>query len=164
MCSSCSGVSRKCDCEKPLAINQKTNKGRRVAEREQPQVATAAGSPEAELNYKSICWQLQQKNQQLGKAFKGLNAQFDELKENFKEREEQLAEVQQDTDKMSDLVRQNEQRIDVYKEQLTAKHDRIKALEQQLWTLQNSSEPSGVTNHEAAVKVGRNDLAEIQQQ
>lgn len=30
--------------------------------------------------------------------------------------------------------------------------------------MQNSSEPSAVTNHEAAVKVGRNDLAEIDQQ
>ena len=39
--------------------------------------------------------------------------------------------------------------------------DRIKALEQQLRTLQNSSEPSTGTNHEAAVKVDRSNLAEI---
>ena len=113
MCSSCSGNSHKCDFEQPPAKKQKTKKGRKVAEKEQPQLATATGSPEAELNYKYICRQLQQKNQQLGKAFKSLKAKFDELKENFQEREEQLAEAQQDTDKMADLVWQNEQRIDV---------------------------------------------------
>ena len=53
MCGSCSGDSRKCDCEQPPAKKQKTKKGRRATEKEQPQVA--AGSPEAEPNYKSIC-------------------------------------------------------------------------------------------------------------
>lgn len=48
MCSSCSGNSCKCDCEQPPAIKQKTKKGRRVAEKEQLQVATATGSPKAE--------------------------------------------------------------------------------------------------------------------
>ena len=62
---------------------------------------------------------------------------------------------------MADLVRQNEQRIAAYKEQLKERDDRIKALEQQLRTLQNSSEPSTGTNREAAAKVNRNDLAEI---
>ena len=41
----------------------------------------AAGSPETEPNYKSICRQLQQKNQQLGKAYQDLKAQFDELED-----------------------------------------------------------------------------------
>jgi len=44
---------------------------------------------------------------------------------------------------------------------LKERDDRIKALEQQLRTLQNSSEPSAGTNHEAAAKVNWNDLAEI---
>ena len=64
---------------------------------------------------------------------------------------------------MADLVRQNEKRIAAYKEQLTAKDDFIKALEPQPWTLQNSSELSATTNHEAAVKVNCNDLTEIHQ-
>jgi len=62
---------------------------------------------------------------------------------------------------MADLVQQNEQHIAAYKEQLKERDDRIKALEQQLRTLQNSSEPSAGTNHEAAAKVDRNDLVEI---
>ena len=60
---------------------------------------------------------------------------------------------------MADMVRQNEQRIIAYTEQLRAKDDRIKALRQELRTRKNSSEPSA--NHEAAAKVDRNDLAEI---
>ena len=159
MCGSCSGDSRNCDCEQPPAKKQKTKKGKRAAEKEQPQVAAAAGSPEAEPNYKSICRQLQQKNKQLGKAYQDLKAQFDELEDSCQEREEQLAQAQQDADEMADLVRQNEQCIAAYTEQLKEKDDRIKALEQELRALKNCSEPS--TNHEAAAKVDRNDLAEI---
>ena len=158
MCGSCSGDSRKYDCEQPPAQKQKTKKGRRATEKEQPQVA--AGSPEAEPNYKSICWQLQQKNQQLGKAYQDLKAQFDELEDHYQEREEQLAQAQQDADEMADLVPQNEQEMVTYKEQLKAKDDRIKTLEQQLRTLQNSEAPAA-TNHETTVKVDRNDLTEI---
>ena len=138
---------------------QKTKKGRRAAEKEQPQVAAATGSPEAEPNYKSICRQLQQKNNQLGKAYQDLKAQFDKLKGTCQEREEQLAQTQQDADEMADMVRQNEQRTIAYTEQLRAKDEWIKALQQELRTLKNSSEPSA--NHEAAAKVDRNDLAEI---
>ena len=61
MCGSCSGDSRNCDCQQTPAKKQKTKKGKRAAEKEQPQVAAAAGSPESEPNYKSICRQLQQK-------------------------------------------------------------------------------------------------------
>ena len=118
MCGSCSGDSRKCDCEQPPAKEQKTKKGRRATEKEQLQVA--AGSPEAEPNYKSICRQLQQKNQQLGKAYQDLKAQFDELEDQYQEREEQLAQAQQDADEMADLVRQNEQEMATYKEQMKA--------------------------------------------
>ena len=110
---------------------QKT-KGRRAAEKEQPQVATATGSPEAESNYKSICRQLQQKNNQLGKAYQDLKAQFDKLEGSCQEREEQLAQAQHDADEMADMVRQNEERLVAYTEQLRAKDDRIKALEREL--------------------------------
>ena len=117
------------------------------------------GSSEADPNYKSICRQLQQKNNQLGKAYQDLKAQFDKLKGTCQEREEQLAQTQQDADEMADIVRQNEQCIIAYTEQLRAKDDRIKALQQELRTLKNSSKP--LANHEAAAKVDRNDLAEI---
>jgi len=135
MYGSCSGDSRKCDCEQPPAKQQKTKRGRRATEKEQPQVAAAPGSPEVEPNYKSICRQLQQKNQQLGKAYQNLKAQFNELEDNCQEREEQVAQAQQDADEMADLVRQNEQHITAYKEQLKERDDHIKALEQQLRTL-----------------------------
>ena len=61
---------------------------------------------------------------------------------------------------MVDMVRENEQRIATYTEQLKEKDDRIKALEQELRTLNNSFGASSAS-HEAAVKVDRNDLAEI---
>ena len=61
---------------------------------------------------------------------------------------------------MADMVRENEQRIETYTEQLKEKDDRIKELEQELRSLKNSSEASSA-NHEAAAKVDRNDLAEI---
>jgi len=41
-------------------------------------------------------------------GYQDLKAQFDELNENFQEREEQLAEAGQDADKMVDLVWQSE--------------------------------------------------------
>ena len=161
MCGSCSGDSRKCDCQQPPAKKQKKGKGRRAAEQEQPQEAAAPGSPEAEPNYKSVCRQLQQKNQQLGKAYQHLKAKFDELEGNCQEREEELAQAQQDADEMADLVRQNEQRLQACREQLKEKDERIEALEQQLRALQNSTAPSAANSHEAAAKVDRNDLAEI---
>ena len=59
------------------------------------------------LNCKSICQQLQQKNQRLGKAYQDLKAQFDELEDSCQEREEHLAQAQQDADEMADMVRKN---------------------------------------------------------
>ena len=160
MCSSCSGGSRNCGCQQPPAKKQTMKKGKRAAEKEQPQVAAAAGSPETEPNYKSICRHLQQKNQQLGKAYQDLKAQFDELEDSCREREEQLAQAQQDAEEMADMVWQNENQLAALTEQLKEKDDRIKALKQELRTLKHSSEPSA--NHEAAAaKVDRNDLAEI---
>ena len=55
---------------------------------------------------------------------------------------------------MADIVRENEQRIATYTEQLKEKDDRIKELEleQELRSLKNSSEASSA-NHEAAAKV-----------
>ena len=61
---------------------------------------------------------------------------------------------------MADMVRENELRIATHTEQLKEKDDRIKALEQELRSLKDSSEASSA-NHEAAAKVDRNDLAEI---
>ena len=61
---------------------------------------------------------------------------------------------------MADMVKENEQRLAAYTRQLKEKDDRIKALEQALQTLKNSSERSSA-NHEAAAKVDRNDPAEI---
>ena len=92
--------------------------------------------------------------------YQDLKAQFDELEDSCQEKEEQLAQAQQDADEMADMVRENEQRIATYTEQLKEKDDRIKALEQELRTLKNSSEASSA-NHEAAAKVDSNDLAEI---
>ena len=159
MCGSCSGDSRNCGCQQPPAKKQKTKKRKRAAEKEQPQVGAAAVSPETKPNYKSICRQLQQKNQQLGKAYQDLKAQFDELEDSCQEREEQLTQAQQDADEIADMVRQNENQLAALTEQLKEKDDRIKALEQELRTLKHSSEPSA--NHEAAAaKVDRNDLAE----
>ena len=57
------------------------------------------------------------------------------------------------------MVRENKQRIATYTEQLKEKDDLIKALEQELRTLKNSSEASSA-NHEVAAKVDHNDLAE----
>ena len=95
------------------------------------------------------------KNHQLSKAYQDLKAQFDELEDSCQEREEQLAQAQQDADEMADTVR-----IAAYTEVLREKDDRIKALEQELRTLTNSSEPVSA-NHKAAAKVDHNDLAEI---
>ena len=47
--------------------------------------------------------QLQQKNQQLGKAYQDLKAQFGKLEDTCQEREEQLAQAQQDADEMADM-------------------------------------------------------------
>ena len=102
------------------------------------------------------------KNQQLGKAYQHLKAKFDELEGNCQKGKEQLAQAQQDTDEMADLVRQKERRLQACREQSKEKDECIKALEQQLRALQNSSTaPSAANSHEAAAKVDRNDLAEI---
>ena len=58
-------------------------------------------SPETEPNYKAICRQLTQKNQQLGKAYKTIKAQYDELKESCQDMDEQLNQAQQDADEMA---------------------------------------------------------------
>ena len=67
--------------------------GKRAAE--QPK------SPETEPNYRAICRQLTQKNQQLGKACKTIKAQYDELKESCQDKDEQLNQAQQDADEMA---------------------------------------------------------------
>lgn len=133
------------NCQQPAAKRQKT--GKRAAEKEQPQ------SP----NYKLICKQLTQRNQQVGKAYKSLKAQFDESEKSCQDKDEQLTQAQQDADEMTDLVRHSEQRVAAYKEELREKDQRIKVLEQQPRAMQNSAVPSPV-NYEAAGKVDHNDL------
>ena len=113
------------DCQQPPAKRQKT--GKRAAEKEQPQ------SP----NYKLICKQLTQRNQQVGKAYKSLKAQFDELEKSCQDKDEQLTQAQQDADEMTDLVRHSEQRVAAYKEELREKDQRIKVLEQRPRAMQN---------------------------
>ena len=113
------------NCQQPAAKRQKT--GKRAAEKEQPQ------SP----NYKLICKQLTQRNQQVGKAYKSLKAQFDELEKSCQDKDEQLTQAQQDADEMTDLVRHSEQRVAAYKEELREKDQRIKVLEQRPRAMQN---------------------------
>ena len=60
---------------------------------------------------------------------------------------------------MADLVRQSEERVAVYKEEITEKEERIRALEQQLRAMQKPEVPS-TANQEASAKVDRNDLDE----
>ena len=62
---------------------------------------------------------------------------------------------------MANLVWQSTQHVVAYKEQLKERDDGMKALEQQLQMLTNSSQQSAANNQEAAGKVGRNGLAEI---
>ena len=131
MCSSCSGDSRECDCQQAPAKRQK--KGRRASE--QPVTRNWA-------NYKAICRQLTQETQQLGKAYKTIEAQYDEMKESCQDKDEQLNQAQQDADEMADLVRQSEERVAAYKEEITEKDERINALEQQLRAMQNPKVPS----------------------
>ena len=136
-------------------VNRHQQRGRR--KEGEPQNSQ---SPETEPNYKAICRQLTQKTQQLGKAYKTIEAQYDELKESCQDKDEQLNQAQQDADEMADLVRQSEERVAAYKEEITEKDERINALEQQLRATQNPKVPS-TANQEASAKVDRNDLAEI---
>ena len=96
----------------------------------------------------------------LSKAYKTIEAQYDELKESCQDKDEQPNQAQQDADEMADLVRQSEERVAAYKEEITEKDERINALEQQLRATQNPKVPS-TANQEASAKVDRNDLAEI---
>ena len=136
-------------------VNRHQQRGRR--KEGEPQNSQ---SPETEPNYKAICRQLTQKTQQLGKAYKTIEAQYDELKESCQDKDEQLNQAQQDADEMADLVRQSEECVAAYKEEITEKDERINALEQQLRAMQDPKVPS-TANQEASAKVDRNDLAEI---
>ena len=71
-------------------VNRHQQRGRR--KEGEPQNSQ---SPETEPNYKAICRQLTQKTQQLGKAYKTIEAQYDELKESCQDKDEQLNQAQQ---------------------------------------------------------------------
>ena len=114
MCGSCSGGSPKCDCEQPPPKKQKTKKGRRAAEKEQPQ---PQGLQKLSPTANPFVGSCSKKKHQLGKAYQDLKAQFDELEDRCQEREEQLAQAQQDADEMADMVQQNEQCIAAYTEE-----------------------------------------------
>ena len=58
----------------------------------------ASSTPETEVNYKSLCRQLQQKNQQLGKAYKDIKTKFDALERKCLELQEHLQQAQDDSD------------------------------------------------------------------
>lgn len=78
-------------CEHPPAKKRETKKGSRKQAASGSHLLAAAVET-------SRTWQ----------AYQDLKAQFDELNENFQEREEQLAEAGQGVDKMVDLVWQSE--------------------------------------------------------
>ena len=65
------------------------------------------------------------------------------MKESCQDKDEQLNQAQQDADEMADLVRQSEERVAAYKEEITEKDERINALEQQLRATQNPKEGLG---------------------
>ena len=71
------------------------------------------------------------------------------MKDSWQEKEQHLTQAERDADNMADLAWLNEQHVSAYKEKLREKDEQIKALEQQLHTLQNPSEPSATINHEA---------------
>ena len=170
ICGMCSGDSRNCDCVPP-AKKKKTTKGA-ATRKQQPPASTAAASPppppapsatstpESEMNYKSLCRSLKQKNQQLGKAYQDIKAKFDLLDEQSKEKDVQLQAAQEEADEMATFVREAEKRVEAYKSRLREADTRISSLEEQLRELQqNGAAP--VPDVPVAAKVGRNDLDEI---
>ena len=180
MCGICNGDSRKCGCQEPPTKKEKASskknpkaaKKQPIAANSQPPAATAAvtppqlpppptsSTPETEENYKSLCRQLQQKNQQLGKAYKYIKAKFDALERKCLEQEEHLQQAQDDSDEMVQFVREVEEKEAAYREKIKESTAHIKALERQLHEPRsNGAEPTTETS--AAAKVDCNDLEEV---
>ena len=100
----------------------KTRKGERVRRKppknkpSQPDDAhhpIVASSPK--VNYKSLCRQLKQKNQQLGKAYQDLKGQLHGLQQVCEEKEAELEQSQQDAEEMARFVRSVEEKMAAYK-------------------------------------------------
>ena len=163
MCGMCNGDSRKCGCQEPPSKKKKASSKKNpkaaikqpIAANSQPPAATAAGTPpplppppasstpETEVNYKSLCRQLQQKNQQLGKAYKDIKTKFDTLERKCLEQQEQLQQAQDDSDEMAQFVQEAEEKVAAYREKIKESTAHIKALERQLHELQsNGAEPT----------------------
>ena len=161
--------------KKASSKNPKAAKKQPIAANSQPPAATAAvtppplppppasSTPETEVNYKSLCRQLQQKNQQLGKAYKDIKTKFDALERKCLEQQEHLQQAQDDSDEMAHFVQEAEEKVAAYREKIKESTAHIKALERQLHELRsNGAEPTTETS--AAAKVDRNDLEEVHRQ
>ena len=103
----------------------------------------------------------QQKNQQLGKAYQELKAQFDELQRGLEEKETEFEQAQQDAEEMAGLVRSAEEKIATYKMHNNEQQQQIQTLRQQLTELQNRETASAQPEDITTAKVDRNDLGEI---
>ena len=106
ICGLCNGDNRRCGCQQPQPKKRKTTRRRKERAppaqptKEPQQSATANTTPPPPqqpqnastpvTNYKSVCRQLQQKNQRLGKAYQDLKAAFDALEMKHQEKDEQL--------------------------------------------------------------------------
>ena len=169
----CNGDNRRCDCQQPQPKKRKTTKRKERAPpakpTQEPQQSAASTTPPPSqppqnastpvTDYKSVCKQLQQKNQRLGKAYQDLKAAFDALEESNKEKDEQLQQAQKDAEEMAGFVRETEQRLANYRRKMREKDRQIEGLQAQLRELQDQPEPP--TNQQAVAKVDRNDLEEI---
>ncbi|KAJ7335971.1 hypothetical protein OS493_013335 [Desmophyllum pertusum] len=120
------------------------------------QLPSATSTPEADVNYKSICRQLRQKNQQLGKAYQDIKAQYDEVERICGEKDEQLQQAQEDLDEMAQFIREADERVAEYSNRIQDGDERIEALERQLREVQG--QPTSNTEPPAAAKVDRNDV------
>ncbi|KAJ7377454.1 hypothetical protein OS493_028894 [Desmophyllum pertusum] len=125
------------------------------------QPPSATSTPEADVNYKSICRQLRQKNQQLGKAYQDIKAQYDDLGRICGEKDEQLQQAQEDSDEMAQFVREADERVAEYSNRIRDGDERIEALERQLREVQGQPTSNTEPPAAAAAKVDRNDLEEI---
>ena len=170
MCGVCCGDKRECGCEQPAKRQKVSRRGGKKVSSNQPQPSqlsqpedepqpVASSSPE--VNYKSLCRQLKQKNQQLGKAYQELKAQFDELQRGLEEKETEFEQAQQDAEEMAGFVRSAEEKIATYKRDNSEQQQQIQTLRQQLTELQNRETASAQPDDITTAKVDRNDLGEI---
>ena len=162
MCGVCSGDSRKCDCEPPAKKQKGGKKNSKKTTTNQPSQPRPIAASSPEVNYKSLCRQLKQKNEQLGKAYQDLKDQYDQLQQTCEEKEAELEQSQQDAEEMASFVRSAEGKVSEYKKRVREQHEEIGRLQRQLQELQNRGTPQADREDEATcAKVDRNDLQEI---